>query len=172
MEQITHIQSACHKMLHQDSHRPLIENMAVHPCYWKRYHCHDLADVAIKPASHRPQTRWNDIYYMKARRIRQWLGLLQDKHGRSYQTPTPKLEVFPTTYKATSKTRSLVEELTYCRLEDENWIQVPQEVCSPLIWRTDYNTRLHTCLSFSSMPCTMPAATGHLLVTAMPEKPQ
>lgn len=109
---------------------------------------------------------------VKARRIRQWLGLLRDTHGRSYQTPAPKLEVFPTRYKATAKTRSLVEELTYCRLEDENWIQVAQEVCSPLTWRTDYNTRLHTCLSFSSMPCTMPAATSHLLATAMPEKTQ
>lgn len=109
---------------------------------------------------------------VKARRIRQWLGLLQDKHVRSYQTPASKLEVFPIRYKATSKAISLVEELTYCRLEDENWIQVAQEVCRPLTWRTDYNTRLHTCSSFSSMPCTMPAATGHLLATAMPEKPQ
>lgn len=28
-------------------------------------------------------------------RIRQQLRLVQDKQGRSYQTPVPKLEVFP-----------------------------------------------------------------------------
>jgi len=41
-------------MLHQDTYRPLYKTTTVHPCYWKRYHCHDLAAVDIRPASHIP----------------------------------------------------------------------------------------------------------------------
>jgi hypothetical protein len=71
---------------------------------------------------------------VKVRSIGQWLGLLQDKHGRSYQTPAPKLEVLPTRYKGESK---VICNVGTCCAVGYTWLGMMRYVwsnCLLLLW--------------------------------------